>query len=215
MAMSRQLSNIPVLGVGYSIQQQKAPLYGYNDVGPRRIMNGQRLVSGDFAILHKSAGYLEDILTNRAEMPYGTMEKLDMKESLKLQYWNRRDWDSTMNDPQRAGMNNKRNLFYAHPSFDISIIYGTGDEVGRPAATEGKLNLTNVLSQNSEWHNDVMQPQLAARGVNPLYKDITSVSKQRETIVGVQLVGKSKSISIDGEVVMESYSFLAIDVLNQ
>jgi hypothetical protein len=218
--VTRELSSVPVVGVGYSVQQQKTPLYGYNDTGPRKIMRGQRLVSGDFVILHKSAGYFEDILMSYAEMPYGSQEKLSLNEQQRLTYWNTRQWDSSMNDPQRAGMKNQKNIFYNHPNFDISIVYGAGDEVGAPAAygnhnTEyPSMKLDKVKALTSAWYEDPFQPGMSYKAVNPLYRDNT-LTKQRETIVGVQLVGKSKSISIDGEVIMESYSFLAIDVLNQ
>jgi hypothetical protein len=211
--MKRQLSNVPVVAVGYQIQQSKSPLYGWNDTGPRMILAGQRIVSGELVILHKECGYFEDILMSKDQMPYGTGDHLSMNESLRLQYWNTRYWEPTMEDPQRAKFKNKKNIFYRHPNFDISIIYGAGDDAGRPVAANGKLDLRNVIKGKSEWYND---DSMQYKDVNPLWRSTQSgIDKSRETIVGVQLNGKSKSIAIDGEIISESYTFIAIDVLNQ
>jgi hypothetical protein len=210
--MKRQLSNVPVVAVGYQIQQSKSPVYGWNDTGARVIVAGQRIVSGELVILHRESGYFEDILMSK-DMEYGTTEQLNLNESQRLKYWNTRFWETSMDDPQRAKFKNKRNIFYRHPNFDISIIYGTGDDVGRPTATSGKLDLRNVMKGQSQWYND---SNLDYKDVNPLWRTTKSgIDKSRETIVGVQLNGKSKSIAIDGEIVTEAYTFIAIDVLNQ
>lgn len=210
--MQRQLQNVPVVAVGYQIQQSKSPVYGWNDTGARMIVPGQRIVSGELVILHRECGYFEDILMSK-DMPYGTTEQLNMNENLRLRYWNTRYWDQTMDDPQRASFKNRKNIFYRHPNFDISIIYGTGDDMGRPTASGGKLDLRNIMKGQSEWYNDA---SLDYKDVNPLWHSTRSkIDKSRETIVGVQLNGKSKSIAIDGEIVTESYTFIAIDVLNQ
>lgn len=214
---TRKLSNIPVLGVGYNIQQSKAPLYGYNDVGVRKIMAGQRIVSGEFVILHKWCGFLEEVLMRNDSIGYGATYELDLKEQLRIKYWNTRDWDKIPDDPQRINFpaGNRKNIFYSHPNFDISIVYGVGDEVGRPTQNpDGYLDISNVLNLKSSWYGD---ESLSHKDINPLWisKTMFDEHSRRETISGVQLTGKTKSVSIDGEVITESYSFLAVDVLNQ
>jgi len=217
--VKRLLENIPTIAVGYEIQQTKTPLYGYNDTGPRMIMRGQRIVAGQLIIAHKEVGYLMKVLRKASPLLYGSKDTLDLKESLRLKYWNTRHWEETMFDPQRKLFETKEdqyNLFYAHPNFDISIVYGTGDEVGKSKPTkEGYLDLSAILAKQSEWYSD--DPS-GFKDVNPLYRPETeafSLQKQRETISTVQLTGMNKTIAADGEIIVEAYTFLAVDVLYQ
>jgi hypothetical protein len=214
-----------VIGVGYEIQQQKTPLYGYADTGPRTIMTGQRVVSGELIIAHKQSGYLEHVLMDVQDENWNTTEKLDLKEELKLKYWNTRDWDDTFKDPQRRNFKNERdqyNLFYRHPNFDISIVYSSGDNInGLPGLNkDGYLDLRELLAHKSSWMASDDGTESGWQDVNPMYRPGDSVTfldltKQRETIVGVQLVNKRKNIAADGEIIVEGYSFLAYDVLNK
>jgi hypothetical protein len=215
--VKRQLENVPTIGVGYEIQQSKVPLYGYNDVGPRMIMRGQRLVSGQLIIAHREVGYLQKVLREADPVLYNTTDTLDLKESLRLKYWNTRSWESNFKDPQRKNFTNEDdmyNIFYAHPNFDISIVYGTGDEI-KSISTGGKINLQEILGKESEWYNGSDNEY---NDVNPLYRPKNAnldLTKQRETISSVQLTGLSKSVAADGEIIVEAYSFLAVDVLYQ
>lgn len=220
--VKRQLKNVPVIAVGYEINQSKTPAYGYADTGPRTILRGQRVVSGQLLIAHTEVGYLEKVLRDAGRSLYNTTDKLSLNEELRLKYWNTRHWENTFKDPQRkdfAKEEDKYNLFYAHPNFDISIVYGVGDDVGKLAANkDGHLNLSRILGFTSEWHSS--DNDKGYQDVNPLYRPpasnkVPSLEKQRETISGIQLVGKGKSIAADGDIIVESYSFLAIDVLNQ
>ena len=217
--VKRQIKNIPTLAVGYKVQQNKAPVYGYNDIGPRIMMEGTRIVSGQLVIAHREVGYLMKCLRN-VDGEYGTDEKLSLQETLRIKYWNTRNWDaSTMTDPQRdkfRKQEDKYNLFYRHPNFDISIVYGVGDDIGQRSAKEGYLDLTSILSEirskTSEWY--AKGGTGGFQDVNPIYRPSTiDLTKQRETITGVQLTGMGKEISADGDIIVEAYSFLAVDVI--
>lgn len=217
--VKRLLENVPTIAVGYEIQQTKTPLYGYNDTGPRMIMRGQRIVAGQLIVAHKEVGYLMKVLRQANPLLYNSKDRLDLKESLRLKYWNTRHWEDTMKDPQRklfSDTEEKYNLFYAHPNFDISIVYGTGDEVGKLKPTkEGYLDLKPLLQKTSEWYSD---DPMGFKDVNPLYRPETesfSLQRQRETISSVQLTGLGKQVAADGEIIVEAYTFLAVDVLNQ
>lgn len=214
--VTRQLKNVPVVAVSYQIEQSKAPLYGYNDIGPRKIVRGHRTVAGNLVIAHREVGYLQKILRN-ATYKYNTSERLDIKEELRLKYWNTRNWDDwDMKDPMRRKFTNEEdqyNVFFAHPNFDISIVYGTGDDIGKLAANENYLDLTNILKKTSQWQASTSTG--GYQDVNPLYRPSNQIdlNKQRETIAGVQLTGMLKQVAADGEIIVEAYSFLAMDVI--
>jgi hypothetical protein len=219
LTVKRLLENVPTIAVGYEIQQNKTPLYGYNDTGPRMIMRGQRLVSGQLIIAHREVGYLQKVLRKADPILYNSKDTLDLKETNKLKYWNTRSWESTFKDPQRKNFANEEdqyNIFYAHPNFDISIVYGTGDEVGKATATAGGyIDLRAIVDKKSEWYNNDPNQY---NDVNPLYRPdhkSLDLKRQRETISSVQLTGLSKSVAADGEIIVEAYSFLAVDVLYQ
>jgi len=212
--VTRQLNSVPVLAVGYNIQQQKAPVYGYADRKPRKILNGQSIVSGQLIVAHREVGFLKKVLMEAGNDIYGSKDKLDLKENLRLQYWNTRDWKNVEKDPQRRSfpVDEQYNLFYEHPNFDITIVYGVGDYV-KSVYNNGKLDLKEVVNLQKVWYNQKSQEY---NDVNPLYipKD-ANIGKQRETIASVQLTGMQKTIAADGEIIVEAYSFLAIDVLEQ
>lgn len=218
--VTRLLKNLPIIAVSYEIQQNKSPVYGYADTGARSILRGQRVVAGELILAHREVGELEKVLRDSKRALYNTSDKLDLKEELRLKYWNTRNWETTFKDPQRKNFANEAdqyNIFYAHPSFDISIVYGVGDEVA--VNSQGYPDLRYILGFKSEWHTTTSGDSSESfKDVNPLYRppqDRLDRSKQRETISGVQLVGKRKQIAADGEIIVEAYSFLAIDVLNQ
>lgn len=212
--VTRQLNSVPVLAVGYNIQQQKAPVYGYADRKPRKILSGQSIVSGQLIVAHREVGYLKKVLMEAGNDIYGSKDKLDLKEKYRIQYWNTRNWDDVEKDPQRKSFKteDQYNLFYDHPNFDITIVYGVGDYV-KSVYNNGKLDLKEVVDLQQVWYNQQSQEYT---DVNPLYmpKD-HNIGKQRETISSVQLTGMQKSVAADGEIIVESYSFLAIDVLEQ
>jgi len=199
------IKDLPVIAVGYEIQQQKAPIYGYADVGPRTIARGTRIVSGQLIIAHFEAGALAKRLFDSQRKLYNTPEHLSLDEELRMKYWNTRNWEDWMKDPQRKNFNKQEHLFYAHPNFDISIVYGEGD-------FRDKIDTTVGAYTTETW---------SARDINPLYR-LNSLSPisgapaiTRETIVGVQLNGKQKTVAADGDIIVEAYSFLAYDVLDQ
>jgi hypothetical protein len=211
----RQLANVPVIAVGYQIQQNKTPIYGYADKKPRAILSGQSIVSGQLIIAHREVGYLKKKLREAGETIPASAEKLDIKENLRLQYWNTRSWETSFQDPQRktlTGTDAKYNLFYAHPNFDISIVYGIGDYV-EGIGSGDKINLTKLVELQKVWYDEKSQDY---NDIAPLYRPPkVAAGKQRETISSVQLTGMQKQIAADGEIIVEAYSFLAMDVLEQ
>ena len=217
----RLLKNFPIIGVGYQINQTKTPVYGYADVGPRTIARGTRTVAGQFVVYWDGVTSLQDELMSIYRDLYNTSEQLDLDEELRLKYWNTRYWEPWMKDPQRKNLSSdyQNNLFYAHPNFDISIVYGTGDEAGIKAGTPGTtVDLSEVTKKYSQYSGPVPTrqfPDVATRFLPPkadLERMTGRKRAERETIVGCQIMQKMGGPSVDAPV-LETYNFIAYDVI--
>lgn len=204
--IKRSIEDIPFFSISYSINQTQKPIFGFWDRTPRAFIPGRSIVGGSFAIPHTYVGRLEEILMN-ADGAYGSSDQLNEKESLRTKYWGTRDWENVPEDPERSNFKSyqKKHLFYVHPVFDISIVYGIGDEV---TYGDTGTNLEQMLDQRQSWSG--------TNDVNPLFQPDSYKNKpQRETISGIRLIGKSKSINVGGQPIVEEFSFMAREVIDE
>lgn len=211
--ITRELDDLPFLAISWSTQQTQKPIYGFWDRTPRAFAPGRSLTTGMFVIPHTYVNRLEELLMS-SDVQYNTANRLNEKEVLREKYWGTRDWANVPADPDRKGFpgDSSKNIFYAAPMFDISIIYGTGDDVTLGSSS---FNLDSMLALDSAWHG--------TSDVNALYRpggssDETSSFSyqdkgQRETITGVKIMGKEKSINVGGQPIAEQFSFIARQVI--
>lgn len=203
-SIERNIEDIPFISIGYSIEQTQKPIFGFWDRTPRGFAPGRSLVMGSFAIPHTYVNRLEEALRGRSGQRGNTSYFIPEREQLKDKYWGTRYWSDLPEDPERKSFPSeyRKHLFYAGPLFDISIVYGIGDEISF-GNTENTL--AQILQKESAWGgaNDVSW-QIKPNS----YKD----KIQRETIQGAKITAKTKSISVGGQPIIEEYTFMAKQV---
>jgi hypothetical protein len=203
--MTRNFKDLQFLSIAYSIEQSQKPIYGFWDRTPRAFIPGRSIVVGSFAIPHSYVNRLEEELMNSKGDSYNTKTPLLEKEILKNKYWGTRDWSNIPNDPDRQNMDEdyKKNIFYAAPMFDISIVYGVGEDIDYG---DSGTTLNTILTKSSSWGG--------AQDVNyHLLPESYKEKLQRETITGVKITGKEKSINVGGQPIVETYSWIARQVV--
>ncbi len=199
-SIERNLEDLPFLSISFSTQQSQKPIYGFWDRTPRSFVPGRSIVMGSFAIPHTYVNRLEEVLKTTNGTVANTSYFLSERDKLKNKYWGTRDWDKVPDDPDRAGWNSyRKHLFYASPLFDISILYGIGDTI---SYGNSETTLSQVIEKQSSWGGASDVNWLATPEA---YKD----KLQRETISGVKITGKVKTISVGGQPIVEEYSFVA------
>jgi hypothetical protein len=202
-SIDRNLEDLPFLSLSYSVEQSQKPIYGFWDRTPRSFVPGRSIVMGSFAIPHTYVNRLEEVLKSTNGTVANTSYFLAERDQLKNKYWGTRDWGKVPEDPDRAGWASyKKHLFYAAPLFDISILYGIGDTISYGNSED---TIAQILEKESAWGGASDVNWLATPEA---YKD----KQQRETISGVKITGKVKTISVGGQPIVEEYSWVGRQV---
>lgn len=192
----------PFMELGYSVQQEKMPIYGAWSYSWDAVARGTRIVSGVFRIATTYPNRLVDMITGAAQtradkagMGTGALRPirdLNEDESNIKKYWGK--------NLEKSG--GEKRLFSAHPPFNFIIEYGI--QVGAPIPFFSNLK---TLARNQAYESDPglfydTNERLARADVD-----------QNMTIVleWVELTGCQQQFSPDGEVCSEVYSFIAKD----
>jgi hypothetical protein len=175
------------------------------DRTPRAFVPGRSIVMGSFAIPHTYVNRLEEVLMATNGTVANSSYFLSERDKLKSKYWGTRNWDNTPSDPDRENFpaSYKKHLFYSAPMFDISIIYGVGDEISYGSSED---TLAQILDKKSAWGGS---SDVNAIAIPEAYKD----KLQRETISGIKITGKTKSIMVGGQPIAEEFSFIGRQVV--
>ena len=196
------------VALGFQLQEEVMPIYGYNSYTYDSIARGKRLLSGSFSINFTTIGYLQQILENANAIFYaleqgeksGVLSPKyyeEMKLSEILTKLGKSSFDQIADEYEKAiwGIDESANdsLNYADQSyfrqddlgFDIRIQYG-------------------AVSQSANYVDGKFYASTKTEAPN------TTV----EVINGVQLTGYNKNISTQdqGAPLMEMYSFIARDL---
>jgi hypothetical protein len=202
--IERNLEDLPFLSISYSVEQPQKPIYGFWDRTARAFVPGRSIVMGSFAIPHTYVDRLEELLKYTNGKPANSSYLLSERDQLKNKYWGTRDWGNVPEDPDRVSFpgSYRKHLFYASPLFDISILYGIGDEI---SYGDTDTTLSQIMEKKSSWGGP---SDVNWTNVPESYKD----KLQRETLSGVKITGKVKTISVGGQPIVEEYSFICRQV---
>jgi hypothetical protein len=197
--------DLPLMQLGFNIEQEKQPVYGYWDYTYAAVMRGTRLVSGSFEIATTYPDYLKDRIAeaaaNRSQKNQVDNQSyhraLTQDDKLIEQYWG--------NNLLDAGMGaSGQHVFSVHPPFNLIIIYGV-----QPVSVPD--DATNYQSFYSNHYNDrenVMMTDDNHRLVesDPLYQN-------RIIIDAVEIKSCHQAYTTDGAQCSEIYSFFARDAI--
>jgi hypothetical protein len=206
---------LPLEGLGFQIEQKKAPIFGTHSYTYDAVMRGTRLVSGSFIITTMRQNFMIDVLTAASQTKMNTIGQLESdtqwysisegssqtadKDNIN-RYWNINPEKPT----EMRDVTGGKHIFSSHPPFDLSIVYGLqmlsiNDEYaqGRSFGLVGDYHGDNAL------HMDTNE-RLVDGG------DFAK-SKHRLTLKDIELLSCQMNYAPDGSPLNETYTFFARD----
>lgn len=203
--LSEYGSHMPVMQLGFNIQQQKQPLYGFASYTYDAIMRGNRVVSGVMRLATKDVHYMTEALQLAAEARANQQEGLyeirglTTDEELIETYWGRNI------DPEVA-YNDNKHIWSSHPPFNLVVVYGL-------QSTSVQADLTGRVNEVLEEYKSLESDNMLFTDTNErlVESDVLHYS-QRRVLENVELTGLQIEYNPDGQVCSEVYSFLARDM---
>jgi len=214
---------LDISGFGFMIKQEKQAVYGFWSYNFDAIMNGTRIITGQFSLYSRYPRRMTELLEKAAQVRVQAISgKKDgtgvvsvmasQNESRKDEeniekYWANSQLDRITADPAvtTGSSNNTHNIFSAHPPFNFIIMYGVDDTSLSPtagtsntttASVEQRDNLDRLIS------TDVNERKIKLFGVNNAMKIV---------LQNVHLMQMSTEYQSGGIPLIETYAFVARD----
>ena len=209
---------LDIASFSFVIKQEKQPLYGFWSYNYDAMMVGSRLITGEMVVYTRYPGRMRDLLTSAAEqrvlfnssepgvsriqsfLTGNNEQSLDDEKNLQ-KYWKRSNLDRLTADNVNV---DKRNIFSSHPPFNFIIKYGTQEG---SLSTVGR-NMGNDSGDNLETLDRIMATDYNER----LVKSSKTNSEMDIVLQDVHLTSMGTSIAPGGQVMVESYQFIARDM---
>jgi len=208
----------------FNVRQEKQPLYGFWSYNYDAIMYGTRIITGEIALytryprrmteLLEKAASTRSALANNKSAPGRVLSNLrsqletEEDEALIDKYWERGQLDRITDDPYFKNIiDSNRNIFSAHPPFNLVIVYGM-EEVALSPKNLFQTD-TNDLEFNGSLDN-LSRTMLS--DVNQRVVKSTSLSSPMKIVIQeVNLINMSTVYAPGGQPVVETYQFMARD----
>jgi hypothetical protein len=119
-----QFKVLPLIAIGYSIVQQKAPVFGFWSYTYDAVMRGTRLIQGQMTLAVKSPNYMKQLLAKAAQsrqdrlgsVNYNYNKGLTEDDTNIAKYWGK-NIDPALN---AIGLS----IYSVHPPFSLVLTYG-------------------------------------------------------------------------------------------
>jgi hypothetical protein len=210
--------------MAYVVKQEKQPLYGFWSYNYDAMMNGTRLISGEFSLYSRYPRRMTSLLEKAAKVrteSSGTNPPSSVISSLNSANESQSDevninkyWTSTQLDRVTSDRSGKdsyadyenigHNIFSAHPPFNLVIFYGI-EETG--ITTNSILTYKSGTEINQQLNSD----RILATDINERSSISTSNSPMKIVLQNVQLVSMSTAYQSGGQPLVENYQFIARD----
>jgi hypothetical protein len=197
--------HVCLYGFGYSIQQQKQPVYGFWSYTYDGMLRGTRIVTGAFSMivkephgLTKKIAKATKIRANAAGNSKTSLNKvygIDEDEANIERYW-KRHYDSNLQI-------NQQHLFSIHPPFNFIIRYGL------QSTSLASLSPTMRAEQLRQYYKD--EPFIHADYNERLVPFKNKELEHRILLENVELTSKSLEYNSEGDPILETYTFIARD----
>lgn len=202
--------DIPILNMGFNIEQQKTPVYGLWSYTYDGVMRGTRIVSGTLSIATTSADYMTRLLSKAASSRrdirngvgelgatiYGSGRQLTADDSLIDTYWSK-------NIDPAVGAAGK-NIHSVHPPFSLVILYGIQNTSISPT------EWSPTGGDPATWDTNVLNADINERLVEG---DPNKTTIMRRVLEACEITSMQTGFAPDGSVVAETYSFFARDTV--
>ena len=213
--------------IQFSVQENVAPIYGFNSYMFDKVARGTRLVSGTFVVNYTRAGYIETILERLYKNIDPSAKNLFdggqgfLKRDTKKNHSDRNIQDLLQvegGDSYNSYVVDLRNSFWGKESASQNTIHKTG--LGREYDTmyyknpEG-LNKKNLLKDHGFNVLIDYSPSANEKDFAECLKGIAkkdSLFQSYRTIIGLHITGEDQIIAPDGRPLQTQYSFIARDL---
>ena len=226
-----------VVSLSFQVSQSRSPIYGYSSMLFDDVSVGNVLVQGEMTINFKEAGYLWLIL-NRHGKQQGGLDYMDPQAQARQVARGLISQDVT--DSLAGGSKNlaQKNMTLKQIAAQVAQqqaqaqVQANASQMGPPAPNTGNAPATaqntDIISalQGLVWGTTIQASFNPTRRaddpkVNPFdlyitYGDITGPAGVHSTIQklkNVYIIGTSKTITLEGVPILETYSFIAQDLI--
>ena len=213
-----------IAAMAYVVKQEKQPLYGFWSYNYDAMMNGTRLITGEFSLYSRYPRRMTQLLEKAAKVrsessgtnpPSSVISSLNSANESQAdevninKYWTSTQLDRVTSD--RSGTdsfadyeNGGHNIFSAHPPFNLVIFYGV-EETG--------ITSNSILTYKSgtEINQQLNSDRILATDINERSSISASNSPMKIVLQNVQLVSMSTAYQSGGQPLVENYQFIARD----
>ena len=214
---------LDIAGFGFLIKQEKQAVYGFWSYNFDAIMNGSRIITGQFSLYsrypRRMTHLLEEAARVRSFSASGKTDTSGVVSVLRSQnesrtdeeniqkYWANSQLDRITVDPaiSTSSVDGQHNIFSAHPPFNFVIVYGVEESSLSPvgvtenastAAMEQRDNLDRIIS------TDINERKV---------KMSDNKTPMKIVLQNVHLMQMSTEYQSGGAPLIETYSFVARD----
>lgn len=207
---------LEIASFAFNIVQQKAPLYGFWSYNYDVMMTGTRIISGEMIVYTRYPGRMRDLLSKAADVRssfYSDSPKSQIQSYLRgdkesteddqniQKYWANSQLDRISSD-QSFG-SDRRNIFSAHPPFNLVIKYGS---------QEGSLTTIARNKGTSSDQNYDMLDRLMSLDFNDRLTQSQTTQEMDIILQSIHLTSMSTSYQPGGNPLLESYQFIGRDM---
>lgn len=214
--------------IQYQVEENVAPIYGFNSYMFDKVARGTRLVTGSFMLNHTESGYLNIILDRISET--ADLAKGRTQEASEIQYLK----DDVKHN---NSLQNIQNLLSVHGDKKYSD-YVKGLKESYWGTSESSGTTTHRTSEGREYQPNYYADKEGSGEDNPLKqhgfnilldmspsantKDFIDCirdsggnagnSQTYRSIIGVHITGENQMIAPDGSPLQTQYNFIARDI---
>jgi hypothetical protein len=214
---------LDIAGFGFLIKQEKQAVYGFWSYNFDAMMNGSRIITGQFSLYsrypRRMTHLLEEAARVRSFSASGKSDNSGVVSVLRSQnesrtdeeniqkYWANSQLDRITTDPaiSTSSADGQHNIFSAHPPFNFVIVYGVEESSLSPvgvaenastAAMEQRDNLDRIIS------TDINERKV---------KMSDTKTPMKIVLQNVHLMQMTTEYQSGGSPLIETYSFVARD----
>lgn len=189
--------------MAWSIEQKKMPVYGHASHTYDAVMRGNRLVTGAFSIIVRQVGDMTQFIAQAADARDKTRKNsrnlAPISQDLEdiQRYW-------TVNTDNALSPSGSHHIFSSHPPFNMIVDIGLQmDSLGYQQGVAFDMNENPI--------NQYATSDIIGGNYNERFTNVSLEGSNKRLLQNVELVKLEQQVSVDGDVLLETYSFFARD----
>lgn len=214
---------LDIAGFGFMVKQEKQAVYGFWSYNFDAIMNGTRIISGQFSVYSRYPRRMTEMLEQAARVrsqsasskqdSSGVVSVMRSQNESKTdeeniqKYWANSQLDRVTTDPAITSSvaDGQHNIFSAHPPFNFVIVYGVEESGLSPVGVTD--NMTSASMEQRDNLDRIISTDINERKV----KMSNQKTPMKIVLQNVHLLNMSTEYQSGGAPLIETYSFVARD----